>query len=53
MATAGGRGDERAEIGIAPVRVRGRMYWFPERGSYTSETKPFYLTVSFSSLRST
>ena len=23
------------------------MYWFPERGSYTSETKPFYLTSEF------
>jgi hypothetical protein len=46
MATAGSRGEQRAEIGIAPVR-RGRRYWFPERGSYTSETKPFYLTSEF------
>jgi hypothetical protein len=45
MATAGGREEQRAEIGIAPVR--GRTYWFPERGSYTSETKPFYLTSEF------
>jgi hypothetical protein len=45
MATAGDRGERRA-VGIAPVR-RGRAYWFPERGSYTSETKPFYLTSEF------
>jgi hypothetical protein len=45
MATAGDRGEQRA-VGIAPVR-RGRSYWFPERGSYTSETKPFYLTSEF------
>jgi hypothetical protein len=45
MATPG-RGEQRAEIGIAPVR-RGRAYWFPERTSYTSETKPFYLTSEF------
>jgi hypothetical protein len=46
MATAGGRGEQRTEIGIAPVR-RGRMYWFPDRSSHTSETKPFYLTSEF------
>ena len=46
MATAGNRGEQRS-VGIAPVRVRGRTYWFPERGSYTSETKPFYLTSEF------
>jgi hypothetical protein len=46
MATAGDRGEQRS-VGIAPVRARGRMYWFPERGSYTSETKPFYLTSEF------
>ena len=46
MATAGGRGEQRVEIGIAPVR-RGRTYWFPDRRSYTSETKPFYLTSEF------
>jgi hypothetical protein len=45
MTTAGDRGEQRA-IGVAPVR-RGRMFWFPERGSYTSETKPFYLTSEF------
>ena len=44
MATAGDRGERRG-VGIAPVR--GRTYWFPERGSYTSETKPFYLTSEF------
>jgi hypothetical protein len=46
MATAGGREEQRAEIGIAPV-WRGRTYWFPERGSHASETKPFYLTSEF------
>jgi hypothetical protein len=46
MATAGDRGEQRS-VGIAPVRARGRTYWFPERGSYTSETKPFYLTSEF------
>lgn len=46
MATAGNRGEQRS-VNIAPVRVRGRTYWFPERGSYTSETKPFYLTSEF------
>jgi hypothetical protein len=45
MATAGDRGGRRA-MGIVRVR-RGRAYWFPERGSYTSETKPFYLTSEF------
>jgi hypothetical protein len=45
MATAGDRGEQRA-VGIAPVRG-GRSYWFPERGSHTSETKPFYLTSEF------
>jgi hypothetical protein len=44
--TTPGRGEQRAEIGIAPVR-RVRTYWFPERSSYTSETKPFYLTSEF------
>jgi hypothetical protein len=43
MATAGE--GERRPIGIAPVR--GRTYWFPDRGSHTSETKPFYLTSEF------
>jgi len=46
MATVSGGGEQRA-AGITPVRVRGRTYWFPERGSYTSETKPFYLTSEF------
>jgi hypothetical protein len=44
--TTPARGEQRAEIGIAPVR-RGRAYWFPERSSYTSETKPCYLTSEF------
>jgi hypothetical protein len=46
MATASGGGEQRA-AGMTPVRIRGRTYWFPERGSYTSETKPFYLTSEF------
>jgi hypothetical protein len=45
MATAGGRGEQSA-VGVTSVR-RARAYWFPERGSYTSETKPFYLTSEF------
>jgi hypothetical protein len=44
MATTGGAGEQRSEIGIAPVR---RMRMFPLRGDYTSETKPFYLTSEF------
>jgi hypothetical protein len=46
MATAGSRGERRAETGIASAR-RGRTYWFPDRSAYTSETKPFYLTSEF------
>lgn len=43
MATAGSSRDRPA----GAVRMRGRAYWFPERGSSSSETKPFYLTSEF------
>jgi hypothetical protein len=46
MATAG-RSEQQRAAGVAPVRTRARMAWFPVRSEYTSETKPFFLTSEF------
>jgi hypothetical protein len=44
MATTGSSYEGRP--GTGPGRGR-RIVWFPARGDYTSETKPFYLTSEF------
>ena len=46
MAT-GGTFDERPAGGRGRLRAGRRELWFPQRGQYTSETKPFYLTSEF------
>jgi len=43
--TEGGTLDHGA-AGTGPTRSR-RDQWFPSRTTYTSETKPFYLTSEF------
>jgi hypothetical protein len=39
--------DSGARGGRMRMQVSRRAAWFPARGEYTSETKPFYLTSEF------
>jgi hypothetical protein len=44
MATTGSSYEGRPGAGAGRGR---RIVWFPARGEFTSETKPFYLTSEF------
>src|SRR6266536_1399981 len=44
MTTSGSSYEQRGAGRVSGVR---RTAWFPSRESYTSETKPFYLTSEF------
>lgn len=41
------REDRGAATGARRQMARRTVVWFPARGDYTSETKPFYLTSEF------